>query len=58
MPSLAHHIFLILCNQEDRETPGEAKEEKDENPIINNIDRSSCHRTSAGTQPGQGGRLV
>ena len=58
MPSLPAHIFLILCNQGDRDKPGKAKEEKDENPIFDSIDRSSGTRSSPGSQPGQGGRLV
>jgi hypothetical protein len=57
-PSLQGHILLLLFNQEDRETPGMAKEEKDEDPVYDSIDRSPGPRVSAGGQPDQGGRLV
>jgi hypothetical protein len=56
--SLPRHILLIFCNQEDRDKPGKAKEEKDEDPIYDNIDSCFGRRASSGTQPEQGGRLV
>jgi hypothetical protein len=57
-PSLPSHILLLLFNQEERKTPDKAKEEKDENPVFDIIDRSPVPRISAGSHHRQGGCLV
>jgi hypothetical protein len=46
-PSLPGHILLLLFNREERRSLTRRKEEKDENPVFDSIDRSPGLRVSA-----------
>ena len=57
-PSSPGHILLLLFNQEERIMPDKAKEEKDEDPLFDSIDRGPRPRVFVGSQHRQDGRLV